>query len=59
MYLLIILLTVLLLFGGGGYTYSTWGSGLPLWGGNVLYVLAALVLVLIIVSLLHSGPRGL
>lgn len=41
----IVLILLLLLFLGAGGTYSQWGANGPTWGGNVLYLLAIIVLI--------------
>ncbi len=62
MTILIVLLLLLLLFAGGGATYRNWGGNGPEWGGNVLWVLAVLVLVAVVLNLLgvltypHARP---
>jgi hypothetical protein len=51
--LVVILLLLFLVFGGSGLGYHSWGTG---WGGNVLYVLAFIVLVLLILNFVR--PLG-
>jgi hypothetical protein len=54
--LVVILLLLFLVFGGSGLGYHSWGTGGPAWGGNVLYVLAFIVLVLLILNFVR--PLG-
>lgn len=55
MSLLVLLIVLLLLFGGGGLTYGRWGGTGPAWGGNVLYLLAVIVIVVLVLSLVAPG----
>lgn len=49
MTLVLILFILFLLFGGFGYGYHSSGIG-PAWGGNILYFLAIIVLILMIIN---------
>lgn len=55
MSLLILLLVLLLLFGGGGATYGRWGGSGPAWGGNALWLLTVIVLLVLVFSLFSPG----
>jgi len=50
MEILVILIILLLVFGGGGFYTGRRGSGRGI--GNILYVLAAIVLIVIVLRLL-------
>ena len=51
--LIILLIVLLLVFGGGGFYTGRRGSGGGI--GNILYVLAAIVLIVLVLRLLGIG----
>jgi hypothetical protein len=50
--LLVLLFVALLILATGAGTYRRWGSTYPAWGGDVLWLLAAALVVAILVSAL-------
>lgn len=55
MSVILLLVVLFLLFGLGGGTYSRWGAAGPAWGGNVLYVIAVIFLILLVLGAFFPG----
>lgn len=53
--IVILLIVLVLLFGGGGFSYPRWGSAYPAWGGGLLWLLCAVALIYLIITLLRGG----
>lgn len=56
MSLLVLLIVLIVLFGGGGLSYGRWRGTGPAWGGNVLFLLALVLLVFLVLRMVGTHP---